>query len=100
LVYHVCPSEEDRYGRPTCSRKEGSENKEAQSSRQEGSPDATAKGGWQESGPDQKATSSGTQSGGNSEAQAGADCICAIDYQPVKPSGTANNRAGCGSAVT
>jgi hypothetical protein len=33
LVYHVCPNEEDRDGRPTCSRQEGSENKKAESSR-------------------------------------------------------------------
>jgi hypothetical protein len=60
LVYDVWANEEDHYGRSTCSGKEGSENKKAQSGRQEGSADSTVKGGWQKSSPDQKATSSGT----------------------------------------
>jgi hypothetical protein len=60
LVYDVCANEEDHYGRSTCSRKEGSENKKAQSGRQEGSADSAVKGGCQKSSPDQKATSSGT----------------------------------------
>jgi hypothetical protein len=60
LVYDVCANEEDHNGRSTWSRKEGGENKKAQSNRQEGSADSTVKRGWQKSSPDQKATSSGT----------------------------------------
>jgi len=51
LVYDVCANEEDHNGRSTCSHKEGSENKKAQSSRQEGGTDSTLKGGWQKSSP-------------------------------------------------
>jgi hypothetical protein len=51
LVYDVCANKEDHYGRSTCSGKEGSENKKAQSGRQEGSADSAAKRGWQKSSP-------------------------------------------------
>ncbi len=41
MVYDVWANEEDHYGRSTCSRKEGSENKKAQSGGQEGSAAST-----------------------------------------------------------
>jgi hypothetical protein len=94
------PNEEDHYGRSTCSRKEGSENKRAESSRQKSSADSTAKSGWQESSPNQEASSGCPESGRDSPAQARAERFRSIRSDSARPGDAGNKCTGYDSMVS